>query len=537
MIRPSRFAIAGTLAGALLALAGCVTPQVEDPRATALAPQSLGLTGTPMAPVAAGWWKAFGDPQLDKLVDQALANSPSLQAGLARVRAAQAQSLSISAEDRPGVSIDGEASRQRLSANYIVPPPYGGHTYWVSNLGANLSWNLDFWGKQAAQLSQARDAQAASELDVEAARLALAGAIAQAYVDLHRAWTLSDIADRQLAQREHLLKLTQQRVDTGLDTQIELKTAQAALPAARNAQLQAQATRDLAVHRLAALAGLGADHYAEIGRPKLTLDAALPLPNALPMDLLSRRPDILAAQARIRSAMAGREAAHAAFYPDVSLKAFAGVQAIGLDNLFDGDSAIFGVTPAFHLPIFEARRLRAGYKGATAELDAAVAHYNDTVLNAVRESADQITLGDSLSAQLAQSHEQLQASEAAYSLAQKRYGAGLSTQLTVLNAESQVLQAQRELAAIDANLVISRVTLLLTLGGSFDPQAVAASAGISPLPRAGEGGPQGRVRVALSEQAPSSEEAPSPLADARPSPARGRGEQQLAVVATDSASP
>jgi NodT family efflux transporter outer membrane factor (OMF) lipoprotein len=528
MIRPPfKLALAGMLASALLALAGCVTPQVEDPRATALTPKSLGLSGTPIAPVAAGWWKAFGDPQLDKLVDEALANSPSLQAALARVRAAQAQSLSINAEDRPALSIDGEASRQRLSANYIVPPPYGGHTYWVSNLGANLSWNLDFWGQQAAQLSQARDAQAASELDVEAARLALAGAIAQAYVDLHRAWTLSDIADRQLAQREQLLKLTQQRVDSGLETQIELKIAQAATPQARNAQLQAQATRDLAVHRLAALAGYGADRYGDIGRPNLKLDAALPLPTALPMDLLSRRPDILAAQARIRAAMAGREAAHAAFYPDVSLKAFAGVQAIGLDNLFDSDSAIFGVTPAFHLPIFEARRLRAGYKGATAELDAAVAHYNDTVLNAVRESADQITLGDSLAAQLAHSQEQLQASEAAYSLAQKRYGAGLSTQLTVLNAESQVLQAQREIAALDANLVISRVTLLLTLGGSFDPQAVAAS-----------GGPQDRKRVSLSTQVDSPTE-PSPPADAGPSPTSGRGEQ-LAVadtaVATDSAS-
>ena len=162
-------AVAG-VAGIILAIivmkvmfAMDVLPTVQDdppfPLRAALVAMVAAVVA-PVAPVAAGWWKAFGDPQLDALVEQALANSPSLQAALARVRAAQAQSLSISAEDKPSVSIDGEASRQRLSANYIVPPPYGGHTYWVSNLGANLSWNLDFWGQQAAQLSQARDAQA-----------------------------------------------------------------------------------------------------------------------------------------------------------------------------------------------------------------------------------------------------------------------------------------------------------------------------------------------------------------------------------------
>ncbi len=476
----SRRALVASAAAALLALAGCVTPQVEDPQGSALTAQQLGLSGVATAPAPAGWWKAFGDPQLDRIVDDAIASSPNLQAALARVRSAQALSQSVGADGSPSLSIDGDASRQRLSANYIVPPPYGGHTYWVSNLGANLSWDLDFWGKQAAQLDQARGAQAASELDVEAARLALAGGIAQAYIDLHHAWVLSDIAERQLAQREQLLKLTQQRVATGLDTQIELKLAEAALPQARNAQLQAQSTRDLAVHRLAALAGYGTDRYAGIGRPQLSLDAALPLPDAVPMDLLSRRPDIVAARLRIDAAMAGRTAAHAAFYPDVSLKAFAGVQAIGLDNLFDGDSAIFGVTPAFHLPIFEANRLRASYKNATADLDGAVAHYNDAVLNAVRESADQLTLGASLAQQIEQTQQTLDASQAAYRLAQKRYGAGLSTQLTVLNAESQVLQARRDLAALDAKLVISRVTLLLTLGGSFDPAALSAQAGAQP---------------------------------------------------------
>jgi NodT family efflux transporter outer membrane factor (OMF) lipoprotein len=458
-----------------LVLTACVTPQTELQQTRVIDTAQLGLAGPARAPAPQGWWKAFGDDQLNRLVDDALHNSPSLEIAMARVRAAQAQSLAAGAEGKPSFSIDGEASRQRLSANYIVPPPYGGHTYWVSQLGANLSWDLDFWGKQAATLRQSVTLETASRLDAEAAQLALAGAMAQAYVDLHRAWLLSDIAERQLAQHESLLKLTRQRVDSGLDTQLELKTAEAGVPQARSAVLQAQSARDLAVHRLCALAGYGADRYGDIGRPQLKLDAALPLPEALPLDLVSRRPDIVAAQLRIEAATAGREAAHAAFYPDISLRAFAGVQSIGLDQLFESDSAIFGATPAIHLPIFEAKRLRAGYKNATAELDAAIAHYNDTVLNAVRESADQISLDDSLQQQIAQAEQTLGASQAAYDLARKRYSAGLSTQQTVLNAETPVLQTQRDLVALHANLVISRVTLLLTLGGSFDPASLVAA--------------------------------------------------------------
>lgn len=462
--------------GVALGLAGCVTPQREEPRGTVIEAQSLGLTGESITPATSQWWKSFGDPQLDRLVDDALRNSPSLSQALARVRVAQAQTQAAGAGNDPGITLDGDESWQRFSANYYIPPPYGGGKYWIGQVNANLSWNLDFWGRQAALIEQSNSQLSASVLEVAAARLALAGSIAQAYVDLYRAWELIDVATRQLQQRERLLKLTQQRVTAGLDTQIELKIAEAAVPQARNALLQAQSARDLAVHRLAALAGHGADSYAQIGRPQLSLDAALPLPDRLPMDLLAHRPDVLAARARIDAATAGRKAAHAAFYPDISLKAFVGMQAIGLDKLTDSDSLVYGVGPALHLPIFDAQRLRAGYKSATAELDASVASYNATVLGAVHETADQISLNDSLSRQLDQVQQTLQAATMAYDLAKKRYAAGLTTQLVVLDAEARVLDAQRGLIAANADRVTSRVTLLLLLGGSFDPAAPATGA-------------------------------------------------------------
>jgi len=458
----------------VLLLSGCVSPPKTAAPQQPLNTGNLGLSHTQTPSVAEGWWKVFGDSQLNRLIDQALANSPSLGEALVRVRGAQAQAIAAGAKLRPGISLDGEETYQRLSENYIYPPAEagmgvaGGDKVWMGQLSANLSWDLDFWGQQADLLKQARNNVLAAELDTASARLALSGALAQSYVDLFRAYAIADIASQTEKQREILLKLTQGRVNAGLDTHIELKLAEAALPQARNARLQAEIQRDLAIHNLAALSGQGANAYADIGRPHITPDTTLPLPTELTLDLLSRRPDILAAKARVEAATAGRDAAKEAFYPDINLKAFVGVQAVGLDKLTHSGSAIYGAGPALHLPLFDSQRLKAGYLGAGAELDDAVSRYNETVLKAIRDAADQLSRHESLQQQLRETNHTLAATEAAYALAQSRYKAGLSNQLTLLNTETQLLNARRDLVNLNTQLLITRVTLLLTFGGSFD---------------------------------------------------------------------
>jgi len=461
--------------GTALLLSSCVSPPHDEPHLQQLDSQKLGLHDTQSPRAADGWWKVFGDEQLNGLIGKALNNSPSLGEALVRVRLAQAQAIAAGAPLKPGVSLNGDETRQRLSENYIYPPAAagfglaGGDLVWMGQASLNLTWDLDFWGHQSNLLKQARGKIDAAALDSFSAKLALSGALAQSYVELYRAYALVDIAKENEQQRETLLKLTKSRVKAGLDSQVELKLAEAALPQAHNTRLQAENQRDLAIHNLAALSGQGADAYADIGRPQLTPDVVLPLPNELTLDLLSRRPDILAAKARVEAATAGRAAAKAAFYPDVNLNAFVGLQAVGLNKLTESGSTIYGAGPAIHLPIFDSQRLKAGYIGATAELDAAVASYNDTVLKAIRDVADQLSRNESLNRQLAQAQQSLAFSEGAYKLAQGRYKAGLSSQLVVLNAETNLLNARRDLVALHTQSLITRVTLLLTFGGSFDP--------------------------------------------------------------------
>jgi len=456
-----------------LPLAGCVATPATTPSQHEIAVGSLGLDGPAAPRLQPDWWKAFNDPQLDRLVDQLLANNPTLQSALARIRAAQAEVSSAQALQYPNVNIDGSDSYELVSKNFVYPTRYGGTWQWVGDVQARLRWSLDFWGKQAALIERARNAREAASLDASAARLALAGQFAQSYVALLLAWQNIDIARQTVDERQIILDLTQSRVAAGLENEASLEQAKALLAMARMDARRTEAQRDIGVHAIAALIGRGADAYPTITRPAAAVDSALPLPDHLPADLLSRRPDITAAQMRIKAAIAGREAAHAEFYPNIDLTAALGFQAIGFSNLINGDSLTAGLGPAIHLPVFDAGAIRAQYARATADLDAAVADYNGTVVGAVRQTANALTEVASLADQRQQQKLALDSATRAFDLAKERYRLGLSGQIPMLTAEATLLEARRQMAVLVAEATNQRVTLLLSLGGGYTLQQTA----------------------------------------------------------------
>ncbi|MDB5735272.1 MAG: transporter [Alphaproteobacteria bacterium] len=460
----------GLTCAAMLLLSGCVSAPPTTPQVAQTTDSSLGLGPAPAPRFDQAWWKAFNDPQADRLVAQALDKNPSLQSALARIRAAQAELSTARALDYPQVSLDAQEQRELLSNRYGLLPPLGGSWQWVGDAQAHLNWSLDFWGKQAALIDKARSTAEAASLDAAAARLALAGMFAQTYIALSLAYQNLDIAKLTVTERQTILDLTQSRVTSGLENEASLEQARALLALAKIEVRRAETARDLAVHAIAALVGEGAAAYPAITRPAATLETALPLPDALPADLLSRRPDVLAARARISAAMRGRDAAHADFYPNINLVAAIGFQAIGLSSLLSADALTMGVGPALHLPIFDAGRLRAQYARATADLDSAVADYNGAVVTAVRQTADALTQVASLSDQRLEQQKALDSASRALKLAEERYRLGLSGQIPMLTAESTLLTARQQMAALMAEAMAQRVTLLLSLGGGFDPE-------------------------------------------------------------------
>ncbi len=461
MKRGAALVLAATLLG------GCVATPSTTPREVPLPGDGLGLHGAAAPTISDRWWTAFGDPQLDALVDRAIAGNPSLAAALARVRAAQAELAGSRALTYPQITLDGNEAYQHFSKSYIIPPPFAGTDRWIGTTQANLSWSLDLFGKEDAQIARAGAYAQAASLDATAARLLLAASVSQAYVGLWRADLLLDVDRETVAQREAILSLTAGRTRAGLDSEASQKQAAALLDFARQELTRAEAAREVAVHQIAALIGRGADAY-DLKPPQMN-DAVLALPETLPADLLARRADIAAAQARIEAAFQGREVARKAFYPDINLIALAGTAAIGLGPLLSSSSIQYGAGAAIHLPIFDAGKLRADYAGATAALDAAVADYNADVVTAVRQTADALTQIRSLQSQQTDQRAALADAQASFDLARERYRSGLSPQQNALDAESLLIQARAQGAALAADTISARIALLMAIGGGFTP--------------------------------------------------------------------
>ncbi len=465
-MRLNRTAI-GTPAAAMLALllplAACTPPDTR-PALSPVAPDALGLRGA-SAPVAADWWRGLGDPQLDRLVADAVTGNPSLDAALARVEQARAILSTRRADDGPNATLDAQGQLARLSGRYTIPPPYGGSTRFIGTAVANLGWNLDLFGRQKAAIEGARASVQAAALDLAAARLAIAGAVVSTYVDLARAEAQGRIAQQTVTARAESLRLVNVRVRNRLASQLEVQAASTLLAQARQAGVRATAAQALARNALAALAGRGVDYPATIAPTTIRLDTALPLPAIVPADLLARRADIAAAQARIAAAQAGRQVARRAFYPNVNLAALAGLQAVGIGNLLSLDAGTVGVGPAISLPLFDNGRRRAELAGATAAVDLAIADYNDRVVGAVREAADAIARIGALSADRARQREVVTGLAETNRLNAVRVASGLDSKLSLVDTDVRALDAAQADVDLAADAAQARVQLVLALGG------------------------------------------------------------------------
>jgi NodT family efflux transporter outer membrane factor (OMF) lipoprotein len=475
---PTLTAIAVALASSIvLTLTGCASSAGIAPTAQVSAPAAAGLDASVATPVvAADWWRAFGDDTLNGLVDRALAGNPSLKVAQARLARAEAAVGGAKSADGPQVNGALDVTRQLYSANSIYPAPLGGSIRTFANGQIGASWEIDFFGRNRAAIEAAVGSQRAAQADVQAARVMLASNVARTYVQLGRLFEQRDVAARSLKQRDDTLNLIKQRVQGGLDTAVEQRQGEGALPETRQQIEQLDEQITLTRHALAALTTQAPNALDTLTVPLSTVKAVA-LPAALPADLLGRRADIIAARWRIEAATSDVKSAKAQFYPNINLTAFVGLQSIGLDQFVKSGAEQYGAGPAIRLPIFDSGRLRANLKVKTADLDAAIESYNGAVLDAVHDVADQLSSLGSIDRQQAEQARAQAAAESAYDLATQRYQAGLGTYLTVLNAEANVLNQRRQAADLKARAIDTQIALIRALGGGYvaDTTAVAGA--------------------------------------------------------------
>jgi NodT family efflux transporter outer membrane factor (OMF) lipoprotein len=458
-------------------LAACASTHNLRPEALSIDPNSLqtqkSLQGTTLDAAAwpqAQWWTVYGDPQLNALIDEALASNPGLRIAEARTRAALAQVAAVDGSRYPSAGFSGQGVRARFSEHGFFPPPFAGSWDTLAALTATLSWQVDFWGKNRAAYESAVGTERAAEVDSQAARLTLAANIAHVYARLQEDSLQLNVARQTLQDREQVLTLTRDRNAAGLDSRLELTQAQAAIPAAREQIDQLEESAALSRHVLAALTGAGPDRALSIHAPPLAITVQATLPSAVPAELLGHRPDLVAQRWRVEAASQGIREARAEFYPNVDLIAFVGLQNLGSTTLFSAANRQYGVAPAFTLPLFDAGKRRAKLAAQDAQYDAAVEQYNQIVTDALREVVDALTSMDSLGRQRAEERDALASAQEAYDLSVLRYREGLGNYLQVLSAESQLLVQRSLEAQLQARALDLSVDLVQALGGGFVPQ-------------------------------------------------------------------
>jgi NodT family efflux transporter outer membrane factor (OMF) lipoprotein len=428
----------------------------------------------------ANWADQFGDAQLQALLVEALKGNPSVEQARARVAAAAAYSDTAKASTMPQVGATYSFTRQQYSGTALVPPPYGGS--WQSeNQGLlSASYDLDLWGKNRQALKASLSQLQASEADAEVVRLSLSSAMARAYNQLARLYALRDIAQQEITQREQIDRITAGRIATGLDTEVERKTAQANLATSRASLASLDGAILTTRYQLAALLGAGPDRGLTIARPTLGIGDEIRLPDNLPADLVSRRPDLVAARWRVDALTHDVKEAKAEFYPDINLSAAIGLDAFGFGRFLTAASRTASAGPAIHLPIFDGGQLRAQLKGRYADFDYAVATYNQTLVTALSEVATQLAQIRSTDEQLGDAQAAQDAARGADQLALTQYKAGLANQLTVLNADTTALAADQQVANLKMNRRDQQIALAAALGGGYSESADSESVDSNP---------------------------------------------------------
>jgi len=460
----------------LICAAGCTTMPPVGPKPVMRAADTVAATQSLQAADSVAWpegrwWAQFGDPQLDSLVVEGLANSPDVGAAAARLRKAEAIALAEGAARLPSLDAAGSAREERRSLNNgfsdEIKPflPRG----WRSggDLSVSAGFELDLWGRNRAAHAAATSEMRAAAVDLMEARLMLASAIAIAYVDLGQLHARRDLAASSLDVRLSSRDLVAKRLDQGLEMRGSLRQADAQVARGRSDLEAVDAAILLRKYQIAALLGAGPDRGLAIAQPAITAPMSLELPAGVTTELVAHRPDIVAAKERVQAASRRIDVAKADFFPAIRLDALIGLQSIGLSSLFESDSTYGRAGPAVNLPIFHGGAVQGRYRASRAIYDEAVANYDARVLGAYRELAEIVTRRASVASRLAHAREALAATDDAYRIAMLRYRGGLSTYLEALAVEDRLIDARLAASNLEAEFRSLDIELIRALGGGF----------------------------------------------------------------------
>lgn len=471
---------------AVLLLAGCASSNNIAPQSTLLNNQQLNLKLHQVSSLAISpqWWRGLQDPQLDNLMTQTLQNSPSLRQAAARVREAQSVMGEANAANGPYVDLNASSNRQKMSQNTYQPflGGYPGNPIYetTNTLGLNLTYEFDWWGKYRNQVNAAKAQVDSARAEQAQAALTLSSSVASTYYELQANFAVQKVLQQEVDNNQRLADLRKAQYQAGVYGVDIPQQTQAQADGAKQQIIELQSQIDQQKHQLAALAGKGPDAMNNLHPVTLPGDDILAPKGDLTIDLLGKRPDIVAQRDLVESYSQRIAAAKKDFYPSLSISAFAGLSTVNYGNtspnLFEAASQAWNLAPAISLPIFHAGALRSKLGEESALYDQSVESYNQTLLNAIQQTADALTVQKSSAQQLQQSLSAEKSLQEVYRVASARYSAGTIGRDQLLTSQAALLQQQQAALTASSNVLQAKISLIRALGGGYQAPAADSKA-------------------------------------------------------------
>ncbi len=459
------------LLASLLLSIGCVTaPKVRDAALEVTPPDQWTAERVSSGTIAPEWWKDFNNPDLTGVVELALARNHDLLAAATRVGQAAAQARIAGADLKPALNAGLNGRRNKM--NFIGFPipgaePGGVVSRIFTNYGVSLdvSWELDLWDRLGARARAGVADLQAAVADYRGAQLSLAAQAMKAWLVTAEAGQQLALAEATVASFTDSTRQVRRRYESGIRPSLDLRLSMANLAVAEALLKQRGQQIDAATRQLEVLLGMYPGRELKV--PQVLPDAPPAIPAGLPADLISRRPDLAAAERRLAASDERFKAARRDRYPRFSLTASAGTSTKGLTELVNGDFSVWSLAFNILQPIFQGGRLRAAVDLAEAGADEALINYAGTALRAYSEVETALAAEEYLSGREADLALAAEQSRAAEKLSEERYGAGLENFITVLESQRRALQADGEWISSRRQRLENRIDLYLALGGGF----------------------------------------------------------------------
>jgi outer membrane protein, multidrug efflux system len=433
--------------------------------------------------IKGNWWELFQDPELNPLVEKALASNKNLRVAAARLQQSQAELTIARSALFPAVALSASASRSKDSANRPLAAYSEPNQSTVQNdfrLGPSVNYELDLFGRVRREVEGARASAEQAEADFENTRLILMAALVSDYFSLREVDAEMDVVRHSLDLQQDALKFVTSRHDLGFATGLDLAQQQALLDSSATQLELLQNQRFQLEHAIATLVGTAAPSFKLASSAQVRPLPTLPV--GLPSDLLQRRPDVASAERAMAAANARIGVARAAYYPTIDLTPGFGVPSLGwesnaLASLFAAPSRLWSIGLSASETLFDAGKTRASVRFADADYTAAVATYRQTVLTAMEEVENGITGLASLERAEFQANASVLSAQRAFDIASDRYKGGVDTYLDLITAEQTLLTNQRQAVQIEGQQFATAVFLVKALGGGWAQPAPPISRG------------------------------------------------------------